>query len=452
MLVLRKARYQWTLAATLVAILALILVVLTTGNDERSREHLANVPFDFRPIAGTSTGELIATLQQRLREDPEDFEANVGLANAYLQMVRETGDPTLYSKADHLLDRAGKLEPQNPELLAAQATQDLARHDFKEALEHGEQALAVAPRNARYYGIVGDAQIELGMYDDAIDSYQQMVNRRPDFASFSRVSYARELYGDPEGAIEAMEFALQAGSGVAENTAWAQAQLGNLWFNSGNLEEAARAYNLSSETLEGYAPALAGQAKVAAAKGNLEEAARLYQQAFNRMPIAEYAIALGDVHDEMGNRQKAEEQYDLVKGIDRLYRANGVNTDLEIALFYADHDLELQESLAKARSAYEVRPSIHAADALAWTLYRTGDYKEAQRYASEALELGTRDPLKLFHAGTIATALGQDEHAKEYLQQALDLNPHFSLLYADTAAAALEAPEKGQADMQRGGG
>jgi tetratricopeptide (TPR) repeat protein len=451
MLALRRVRYRWSLAAALAAFLAVIVLTLMTGSDERPREQLASLPFNFRTPAGTSTGELIGALQQKVRENPEDFEAQVNLANAYLQMVRETGDPSLYTKTADLLNRARKIDPQNPELLAAQATLDLARHDFAAALELGKQALVVDHRNARYYGIVGDAQIELGMYDAAINSYQEMVNRRPDFASFSRVSYSRELYGDPEGAIEAMEFALQAGSGIAENTAWAQAQLGNLWFNSGNLEEATRAYDLSAETLEGYAPALAGRAKVAAARGDLEQAAKLYQQAFDRMPLPEYAIALGDVYTEMGNLQKAEEQYDLIQGIDKLYRANGVNTDLEIALFYADHDLDLQTSLEKARSAYEARPSIHTADALAWTLYKTGDYQAAQRYVSEALKLGTRDPLKLFHAGMIAKALGQDERATAYLQQAINLSPHFSLLYADKAADALKDLEKEQSATPKGG-
>jgi len=59
--------------------------------------------------------------------------------------------------------------------------------------------------------------------------------------------------------------------------------------------------------------------------------------------------------------------------------------------------------------------------------------------------------LKLFHAGMIAKALGQDERAKEYLHQAIDLNPHFSLLYADTAAAALKDLEKEQVATPKGG-
>jgi tetratricopeptide (TPR) repeat protein len=357
--------------------------------------------------------------------------------------VRETGDPTLYTKTEDLLHEARKLEGQSPELFATRGTLALARHDFTAALQNGTRALAFDPENARYYGIVGDAQIEQGMYDEAINSYQEMVDRRPDFASFSRVAYARELYGDPEGAIEAMEFALQAGSGTPENVAWAHVQLGNLWFTSGKLEEAQKAYGLSTRTVNAYAPALAGQAKIAAARGDLEQAATLYKQAFNRIPLPEYAIALGEVYAEMGERVKAEEQYDLVRSMDKLLRANGVDTDLEIALFNADHDIDLQSSLEKARAAYDERPSIHAADALAWTLYKTGNYKEAQEYSSEALKLETRDPLKLFHAGIIWKALGEKEQASTYLQQAVDLNPHFSLLYADEAADSLETLKAG---------
>src|SRR5918911_3445743 len=154
----------------------------------------------------------------------------------------------------------------------------LARHDFAAALGYGTRALASDPQSARYHGIVGDAQIELGMYDDAIDSYQKMVNSRPDFSSFSRVAYARELYGDPEGAIEAMQFALQAGSGTPENVAWAHVQLGNLWFGSGEPVEAQKAYGLSTRIVGAYAPALAGQAKIAAARGDLGRAATLYRQ------------------------------------------------------------------------------------------------------------------------------------------------------------------------------
>jgi tetratricopeptide (TPR) repeat protein len=435
MTAIRSSRLRWALIP-LVALAVLATLALLRG--ERPADQRVQLPFDFRPSAGTSTDTLIGSLQERIRENPNDFDSHIGLADAYLQKVRETGDPTLYTKTEDLLDKASKLEGESPELFAARGSLALARHDFEAALGHGSRALALDPENARYHSIVGDAQIELGMYEEAIASYQEMVDRRPDFASFSRVAHARELYGDPEGAIEAMEFALQAGSGTPENVAWAHVQLGNLWFTSGELGEARKAYGLSTKTIDAYAPALAGRARVATARGDLDRAATLYRQAFNRMPLPEYAIALGDVYAAMGETDKAKQQYDLVGSMDKLLRKNGVDTDLEIALFNADHDIDLRSSLEKARAAYDARPSIHAADVLGWTLYKAGNYEEAQKYSSEALRLGTRDPLKLFHAGMIAKALGRDEQAREYLQRAIDLNPHFSLLYADEAADSLK--------------
>jgi tetratricopeptide (TPR) repeat protein len=444
MTALNSKRALLGLAVALAAVAAILASGLLHGDEPPSGKDAAPVA----SVAGTdsSTDKLIAGLQRRLKDDPEDFSSYVNLANAYLQKVRETGDPSLYAKAEDLLDHAEKIEPQNPELFATRGILALARHDFARALEFGERALALNPESARYHGIVGDAQIELGRYEEAIASYQKMIDHRPDFSSYSRVAYARELYG----AIQAMQDVVDAGAPVPENKAWAYVQLGNLRFTTGQLQEAAKDYDLATKTLPNYPPALAGQARIAAVRGELEDAAALYQQAFDRMPLAEYAINLGDVYTEMGERQKAGEQYDLVRVIDKLYRANGVNTDLEIALFYADHDMKLQTSLQKARAAYEARPSIHAADVLAWTLYKTGNYEEAQRYSSEALKLGTRDSLKLFHAGMIAKALGHDEQAQKYLQQAIDLNPHFSLLYSNTATAALEDLKEGSDAASKG--
>ncbi|MBX6342507.1 MAG: tetratricopeptide repeat protein, partial [Thermomicrobiaceae bacterium] len=227
--------------------------------------------------------------------------------------------------------------------------------------------------------------------------------------------------------------------------------LGNLQFNLGRADDAGQSYATACQTVPDYPAGLAGQARLAAASGDLARAADLYRRAFDRMPLPEYAIALGDVYARFGDQQQARDTYDLVQAIDHLFQANGVNTDLEIALFYADHDRDLPTAVARARAAYAARPSVHAADALAWSLYKAGQYQEAGKYADEALRLGTRDPLKLFHAGMIANALGQRDRARADLQQVVDLNPHFSLLYQDVAAATL-ASLGGTVPTASGGG
>jgi len=214
-------------------------------------------------------------------------------------------------------------------------------------------------------------------------------------------------------------------------------QLGNLYFNRGDLAAAEHTYQQAVTQLPNDVHALAGLARVHAARGEYATAIQLYTDVTQRMPLPEYVIALGDVYAKQGDHQQAQHHYDLVTAIDTLSAANGVNTDLETALFFADHDIDLETSLGKARAAYAARPSIHAADVLAWTLYKTGSYTEAQQYATKALALGTRDPLTLFHAGMIAHALGQNEQARAYLQEALDRNPHFSLLHAERAAVTL---------------
>ena len=383
------------------------------------------------------TDDQIALLQARLKKDSEDFEANLALSLQYLQKVRETGDPSLYSKVEKLLDVAAKSGSKNPDYFAARATLDLSRHNFASALDWATQAVTADPERARYHGVQADALIELGQYDKAIEALQQMVDRRPEFSAYARIAYARELYGDPEGAVEAFTLAIDAGSSIPENLSWGYVQRGHLEFAMNHSDRALADYESALTTLPGYPPALAGKARLAAAAGRTDEAIALYTTAFDRTPLAEYAISLGELYSATGNALAAAKQFDLVRAIDKLQSQNGVNTDLEIALFLADHGSDPSAAVARARDAYRERPNVNAADALGWSLYQSGQYAEAEKYSTEALRLGTRDSLKLFHAGMIAKATGTQDKAREYLFDALRFNPSFSLIYSATAKETL---------------
>jgi tetratricopeptide (TPR) repeat protein len=264
-----------------------------------------------------------------------------------------------------------------------------------------------------------------------------MVDLRPDISSYSRISYLRELHGDTEGALEMMQLAVDSGTPNSENTAWVRTQLANLYFNSGDLQSAELEYQRTLQNRPDYVYALAGLGRVRAAQEEMDEAIKLLNQAVGIMPIPEFVITLGDLHHVIGQEEKANQQYQLLSTIEKLQRANGVDMDMEIALFNADHDRNLEETMALARKAYANRPSIHGADALAWALYKTGNYEEAQMYSEEALRLGTEDSLKLFHAGMITLKLGDKPQAREYLEQALAINPYFSILHADEARTTL---------------
>ncbi len=67
---------------------------------------------------------------------------------------------------------------------------------------HGREARLLLPGSGRPYGVIGDALVELGRYDAAFAAFQRMVTLRPGLSSYARVAYARELTGDPVGALD----------------------------------------------------------------------------------------------------------------------------------------------------------------------------------------------------------------------------------------------------------
>ena len=372
-----------------------------------------------------------------IREMPNSPEAYTRLGSALLEQARVTVDPSAYGRAETAFDHALMLAPDDPSALIGLASLALARHEFADALELGERVRTLAPEIVITDGVIGDAQVELGRYDEAVETIQQMVDARPDLASYSRVAYLRELHGDLDGAIGAMELALAAGGPTVENTEYVRVQLGHLQLAAGRPDLAERLYRASIARLPGYVPAVGGLARVAMARGEFDEAIALLTDATHRQPLPELVVLLGETLEADGRPDDAKVQYDLAEAIQRLYEANGVTVDLELAAFTAAHG-DPSEAVDLARLAYEQRPTIHAADALAWALHRSGDDREADRYAREALRLGSRDARLLYHAGAIAVSLDDTARARELLAQSVAGSPAFSPLDGPRAARLLD--------------
>jgi tetratricopeptide (TPR) repeat protein len=391
-----------------------------------------------------TTNGIIAFWEQRVRDNPGDFVAYNNLADGYLRRARETGDVSDYGRAEASVHAS--LEELSAEhnytALALQASLHNVKHEFEAARRVAQRALAIRPDDSSAHAVLGDARLALGQYDEAFATYRQLVERAPGLASFSRMAHIYELRGELDDADAAWQNALNTDGGRhPENTAWARVQYGHFLFTQGKLDEAARQYEAALEALPGYVHATAGQARVAASKKRYDVAIDLYTTVVERYPVLEYVVALGDGYRAAGREGDAQRQYDLVAVIDQLYKANGINTDTEVALFLADHpsaEGRLEDGLDQAQAAYAARPaSIAAADALAWALHRTGRDGEALVYSRKAVRLGTKDPLLLFHAGMINYQAGNRDDARDYLSRAVEANPRFSVLYAAEAASVL---------------
>jgi tetratricopeptide (TPR) repeat protein len=234
-----------------------------------------------------------------------------------------------------------------------------------------------------------------------------------------------------------MEMAYQA-AGTAADAAWASYYLGELAWNRGDLDGAERAYLRGTRIDPTFVPNYEGSAKVEAARGATAAALKEYASVTSRYPLPQYVLEYGDLAASAGQPELAEAQYALFHAEVRLFGSNGVDTNLETALFAADHGTDLEAGLAAARAEWRSRQSVTVADALAWALYANGRPREALTYARRALALGTLNASFFFHKGMIERDLGRRGAARADLAKALHVNPNFSFLWAGKARAALE--------------
>lgn len=418
------------LAATVLLLGGVLREPAQAGGTAAPTRVLADV---FAAGFGPAGGTTIADFQARAEANPKDAQAAVLLGLAYQQRVRETADFSDLGRSEIALKRALTLAPDDPDAISGLASLALARHDFEQALTLGRRAHALAPATARHYGVVGDALLELGRYEQAFQTFDRMARLKPGVASYSRVSYARELLGDKTGAIEAMKLALDAATGQREALAWTHVQLGKIYLGTGRLDQADSHFRAALQIFPTYLFAFEGRAQVELARGRLDAAVALARRSADEVPLPQFVGTLADVYRASGKQTLAREQYAVMGAIERLLRSGGVRSDLEITLFNVDHGINLDAAVSRARRARHERPSIEGDAVLAWALARTDQCREALVYSKRALRLGTRDAAKFFQRGMIERCLGRDAAAGRWFQRALQTNPHFSPHWAPVA-------------------
>lgn len=413
------------------------------------------VPPELLTPRASETDLLIRKAQAKAAAHPKDVASYAALGADYFQRARETGDVSDFELAEKALNQSLDLDSSDfaaEPALETMAAVCMGEHRFADAANFAAKALALGTGDVSPFAILGDAYADMGEYDKARDAYERMTP--PDGAPSPRIAYARDsrmafldfVRGDTQAAIRGMKAAVEEGNEAeiaTENLAWLSYELGEFHAHAGEAGEADAAYLAALRIHPGDYRALAALARLRANHGRVDDAIALYRKAIAVVPMPAFVAELGDLYEQSRNAAEAKKQFDLVEYIGKLGRVNQVLHNRDLALFYADHDLKLDESLALARKEFEVRHDIYTWDALAWALYKNGRFAEAGKASDAALKHGTRDALLLFHAGMIAERLGQPDEARRDLSAALAVNPRFSVRYSDAARHELAMLEAG---------
>jgi tetratricopeptide (TPR) repeat protein len=384
-------------------------------------------------------------LIQKIKNDPSDTRSRIALAAIYLQEARSSGNFSYYDKAAlNCVNAVLKKDTNNFEALTFKAMIYLSQHHFAEGLKLATQIQKTYSYNAFVYGILVDANVELGNYKAALDDADKMVSIRPDIRSYSRISYLREIFGDIPGAIEAMKLAVDAGSPGSESTEWTRVQLGKLYEQLGEMTYAEMHYTISLQNRPGYPYALAGLARIAAYRKDFKKAIELYQRADSTSNDYSFRDALVEVYRLTGDKDRSLRLANaIIAEMEKLSNAmakgdsSGHYADKEMAYAYLavnNYDKAIEHALLE----YNRRPNnIDANETIAWVYYKKTDYAKAASYIGAALQTGCQNPTLLCHAGLICEKAGDKPAATKYFQQALKSNPNISAALKEEVEQAL---------------
>jgi len=393
------------------AVVAATFVVVATVRDARQTAAAPAVASAVAlPVGATSRAQLAATVSSmtaRLRTHPDDGAAVVRLADALLRLQRVNNDARAADEAEARLQSFLAAHPGYYEGQRMMAAVLLAQHRFGAAVKQANKAQALDPRDAWNYGAQGDGYLELGDYPRAFAAFDAMGRLQPGPPAYARVSYALELQGDLDGALEYMQRAADGTSpNDSEAQAWHYAQVGELWLLKGRLGAAKREFERAAATFPQHPYAHTGLARIKIVEGDLKGARLIFQSQLAHGPTADVAAAVGDLSAEIGDRSTATQYHAMAEQMERSALTAGVRQPDRLARFLAERGRHLSEAVALAEEAAATRRDVMTLDTLAWAYFQAGRLSDARRASADALRLGSRDPRLLYHAAAIVAASG----------------------------------------------
>lgn len=346
-----------------------------------------------KAVEWQKTLQKVAELQAQLIKKPNEVKPRLQIATIYIAEARITGEHPYYYPAIHkILDGVLSIDPKNFEATVLKASVNLSQHKFAEAKELAEKAKVINPNNAYVYGILVDANVELGNYKEAIAASDKMQSLKPSLEAYSRASYLREIHGDYKGAIEAMKLAVEAGLPGSEPQCWSRNTLADLYMKTGETGKAKEQYKINLALRPSYAFSMAGLAKVEEKKKNYTKALQLLDSAAAIIPEFSFYELMGDIYAAQGDQAKAKATYEKVKTMLDEDEASGHSVALEKAKLYTKLN-NFDEAEKYAMLEYKIRPNnIDVAKELAWVQYKKNNPAKAKEYIRLAKSTNSKDP------------------------------------------------------------
>ena len=333
----------------------------------------------------TNVEAAIGLYEQALEADPRFALAHAGLADACLQMYRETRDRLWADKAVFSAEQGKRLDEGLVEVRLASGNAYLATGRTNEAIVELTRALELAPNSDDAHRRLAGAYLRAGRTDEAIAMLQKATAVNPYYwLNHNALGATWFQLGEYAKAAEAFQKVIQ----IEPDNVNGVNDLGAAYLQTGRYAEAAGAFEKAlalaptAETYTNLGIAYAWQRR-------FDEALPAYQKAVELSPNVDGWLSnLADGYRWLGQAEKARETYD--------------------------------QAIALAFTALQVNPSDPLTRSFLGTYYaKKGETAQGLKFTREA-EAAAPDNVTILYNVAVTHALaGQDDQAIASLRRAL---------------------------------
>ncbi len=340
------------------------------------------------------------------------------------QRASIAGDLAGLGMAECAIERALPLLPHQGDLYLLKANIAIKLHRLADA----EAALVAAPMvhdSNEGKLLLADLDFQRGRYSESERGYREALETERSWGALARLAHFHGKMGDAGGADHLYREAEdELTAKEMRSYAWLEVQRGYLAFAQGNHRGARSHYERAEAAYPGYWLVHEYLAELLGAEGRYREAIEILEGISPANGRPDLQQAIGELYERSGEPDRAGYSYQRALA-DYLQsaRRGEVHFFHHLADYYADVAKDGAAAATWSRADLQLRENFSTQSALAWALYRSGQFDEARTWIDRALASGAVEANLLFRAAIICAAAGDPEIGRSHVESARRLNP-----------------------------